>query len=76
MDIRNIEQHEEDKIIFDLERYYQDEICSAKSLLIKSGKKFHTQSLGGFQLIVIKNINGAVAHTWVNTIQYIEEVAR
>lgn len=76
MDIRNIEQHEEDKIIAELERYYMSEICDSKSLLVKSGKKFHTQSLGGFQLIVIKTTKGAVAHTWVNTIQYIEEVTR
>lgn len=76
MDIRNIEQHEEDKIIFELDRFYASEICATKSALVKSGKKFHTQSLGGFQLIVIKTMKGAVAHTWVNTIQYIEEVTR
>ena len=76
MDIRNIEQHEEDKLIANLEREYKDEIYAIESKMIKEGKTFYTESIGGYQFIAIKPYGEQVKHIFLNTIKYIEEVTR
>lgn len=74
MDIRNIKQHEEDKLIANLEREYCEQILEQKQRMNKEGKRFYTCSIAGYQLIIIGTTDERWVHTFIPTIEYIKEV--
>ena len=76
MDIRNIGQHEEDKRISALEQDYSEQILEQKQRMSKEGKRFYTCSVAGYQLIIIGTTDERWVHTFIPTLEYINEVTK
>ena len=76
MDVRNIEQHEEGKRISALEQDYCEQILELKQRMSKDGKRFYTYSVAGYQLIIIRTTDERWVHTFIPTLEYINEVTK
>ena len=67
-------QIEEVKRISALERDYCEQILEQKRRMNKEGKRFYTCSIAGYQLLIISTTDGRLIHTFISTIEYINEV--
>lgn len=67
-------QIEEAKLISALERDYCEQILEQKQRMSKEGKRFYTCSIAGYQLLIIGTTDGRLIHTFISTIEYINEV--
>ena len=76
MDIRNIGQHEEVKRIVALEQDYSEQILEQKQRMSKEGKRFYACSVAGYQLIIIGTTDERWVHTFIPTLEYINEVTK
>ena len=76
MDIRNKGQHEEVKRIVALEQDYSEQILEQKQRMSKEGKRFYTCSVAGYQLIIIGTTDERWVHTFIPTLEYINEVTK
>ena len=76
MGIRNIGQHEEVKRIAALEQDYSEQILEQKQRMSKEGKRFYTCSVAGYQLIIIGTTDERLVHTFIPTLEYINEVTK
>lgn len=69
-------QIEELKRIAKLEQDYFEEILEQKVRMSKEGKKFYTCSINGYQLIILGTTDGRWIHTFIPTMEYINEVTK
>ena len=76
MDIRNIGQREEAKRIVALEQDYSEQILEQKQRMSKEGKRFYTCSVAGYQLIIIGTTDERWVHTFIPTLEYLNEVTK
>ena len=76
MDIRNIGQREEAKRIVALEQDYSEQILEQKQRMSKEGKRFYTCSIAGYQLIIIGTTDERWVHTFIPTLEYLNEVTK
>lgn len=69
-------QIEEIKRISVLEQDYCEQILEQKQRMSKEGKRFYTCSVAGYQLIIIGTTDERLVHTFIPTIEYIQEVTK
>ena len=67
-------QIEEVKRISALEQDYCEQILEQKKRMNKEGKRFYTCSIAGYQLIIIGTTDERWVHTFIPTLEYINEV--
>lgn len=67
-------QTEEVKRISALEQDYCEQILEQKKRMSKEGKRFYTCSIAGYQLIIIGTTDERWVHTFIPTIEFINEV--
>ena len=65
---------EEVKRIAALEQDYCDQILEQKQRMYEEGKRFYTCSICGYQLIILGTNEGRWVHTFIPTLEYIEQV--
>lgn len=65
---------EERKRIMALEQDYSEQILEQKQRMNKEGKRFYTCSIAGYQLLIIGTTDEHWVHTFIPTIEYINEV--
>lgn len=69
-------QIEEVKRIAALEQDYCEQILEQKKRMSKEGKRFYTCSIAGYQLIIIETTDERWVHTFIPTLEYINEVTK
>ena len=67
-------QIEEVRRIATLEQDYCEQILEQKQRMSKEGKRFYTCSVAGYQLIIIGTTDERWVHTFIPTLEYINEV--
>ena len=65
---------EEVKRIAALEQDYCDQILEQKQRMYEEGKRFYTCSVAGYQLVIVGTTEGRWVHTFIPTLEYIEQV--
>lgn len=69
-------QIEEVKRIAVMEQDYCEQILEQKQRMSKEGKRFYTCSICGYQLIIIGTTDERWVHTFIPTIEYLQEVTK
>ena len=69
-------QTEELKRISALEQDYSEQILEQKQRMSKEGKRFYTCSVAGYQLIIIGTTDERWVHTFIPTLEYLNEVTK
>ena len=69
-------QIEEARRISALEQDYCEQILEQKQRMNKEGKWFYTCSIAGYQLIIIRTTDERWVHTFIPTLEYINEVTK
>ena len=69
-------QIEEAKRISALERDYCAQILEQKRRMNKEGKRFYTCSIAGYQLLIIGTTDERWVHTFIPTLEYLQEVTK
>lgn len=69
-------QIEEKKLIATLEQEYSEAILKKKQEMYHEGKRFYTCSVAGYQLIIIGTTDERWVHTFIPTIEYLNEVTK
>lgn len=69
-------QIEELKRISTLEQDYCEQILEQKKRMSKEGKRFYTCSIAGYQLIIIGTTDERWVHTFIPTLEYLNEVTK
>ena len=69
-------QIEEVKRIAALEQDYCEQILEQKQRMSKEGKRFYTCSVAGYQLIIIGTTDERWVHTFIPTLEYLNEVTK
>ena len=69
-------QIEEVKRIAALEQDYCEQIIEQKQRMYEEGKRFYTCSVAGYQLLIIRTTDGRFVHTFIPTLEYLNEVTR
>ena len=67
---------EEKRRISSLEQEFCEQILQLKQAMYKSGKRFYTCSVGGYQLIVISTSTEQLVHTFIPNLEFINEVTK
>ena len=67
---------EESKRISSLEQEYCDQIIEKKREMYKECKRFYTCSIAGYQLIILQDSREQMIHTFIPTLEYINEVTK
>ena len=67
---------EERKRIMALEQDYSKQILEQKKRMNKDGKRFYTCSIAGYQLIILQDSREQLVHTFIPTLEYINEVTK
>lgn len=62
--------------ILALEQDCSEYILEVKQEMNKSGKRFYTCSVAGYQLLIIGTTDGRWVHTFIPTIEYLQEVTK
>lgn len=67
---------EEKKLIATLEQEYSETILNKKKEMYHEGKRFYTCSIAGYQLIIIGTTDERWVHTFIPTLEYLNEVTK
>lgn len=62
--------------ILALEQDYSEQILEVKQEMHKSGKRFYTCSVGGYQLIIISTSTGQFVHTFIPNLEFINVLTK
>ena len=71
-----VSEIEERKLIATLEQEYSETILNKKKEMYHEGKRFYTCSIGGYQLIIIGTTDERWVHTFIPTLEYLQEVTK
>lgn len=69
-------QIEEIKRIATMEQDYCEQILEQKQRMSKEGIRFYTCSICGYQLIILGTTDKRWVHTFIPTIEYLQEVTK
>ena len=69
-------QIEEVKRIAALEQDYCEQILEQKQRMYEEGKRFYTCSIAGYQLLIIGTTDERWVHTFIPTLEYLNEVTK
>ena len=71
-----VSEIEERKLIATLEQEYSEAILKKKKEMHHNGKRFYTCSIAGYQLIIIGTTDERWVHTFIPTLEYLNEVTK